>query len=106
MSATPPGKNRALIAYLTFVGLIIAFYMNRNEPDEFATWHIKNMFGLLLLLLISQVTQAYIDIGWGEILWLLSFFLWVFSIIMASLNFKKAIPYFSEKFQQWFTFLD
>jgi uncharacterized membrane protein len=106
MREIPAGKKTAIIAYLTFIGLIIAYYKNRNEPTEYAGWHIKNMFGLLLLLLISQVSQAYVDLLLGELLWLLAFALWLFSLIMVVQNNKKAIPYFSEKFQQWFTFLD
>ena len=106
MKPTPPGKNIALISYITFIGMIIAYYMNRDKKYEFASWHIKNMFGLFLLLIISQVTQAYVNLAFGETLWMLAFALWVFSIIMATLNFKRAIPYFSEKFQDWFRFLD
>jgi len=99
-------KTKAIIAYLTFVGTLIAFFVNKDKRHEFATWHIKNMFGLLLLLVISQVTQAYIHLFIGEILWILAFFLWALSLVMAILNKKQAIPYFSEKFQEWFTFLD
>ena len=41
--STPPGKNKAIIAYITFIGMLIAISMNRDEKHEFATWHIKNM---------------------------------------------------------------
>ncbi|RMA64513.1 hypothetical protein [Ulvibacter antarcticus] len=106
MKTNPPGKKIALIAYITFIGMIVAYYMNRDKNFEFAHWHLKNMFGLFLLLIISQVTQAYINMEIGEVLWVLAFVLWIFSIIMASLNIKRAIPFFSEKFQHWFRFLD
>ena len=99
-------KTKAIIAYMTFVGTLIAFFINKDNKHEFTTWHIKNMFGLLLLLIVSQVTQAYVDLLFGEILWLIAFVLWFFSLIMAILNKKQAIPYFSDKFQEWFTFLD
>ena len=106
MNETPPGKKIAIISYFTFIGMLIAYYMNRNARYEFATWHIKNMFGLILLLLISQVTQAYISLAFGEVLWVITFVLWLYSIVMALMNSKKAIPFFSRKFQEWFTFLD
>tara|TARA_R110002072_G_scaffold118631_1_gene250647 strand:- start:55412 stop:55732 length:321 start_codon:yes stop_codon:yes gene_type:complete len=106
MMTRPPGKTKAIIAYLTFIGLLIAYYMNRDEKHEFTTWHIKNMFGLILLLLLSQLTQAYVDLRFGEILWFLSFALWLFSLIRVIANHKEAIPYLSKKFQQWFTFLN
>ncbi|OAB78138.1 hypothetical protein ULVI_11695 [Cochleicola gelatinilyticus] len=106
MNQQPSGKSKAIIAYITFIGMFIAYFMNRDQKHAFATWHIKNMFGLVLILLISQVIQAYVDLLIGEIIWVISFLLWVFSMIMAISNKQKAIPVLSEKFQQWFTFLD
>ena len=99
-------QNKAIIAYLTFVGLIIAFFLNKDEKNEFVTWHIKNMFGLVIILLVSQVTQANIDLYLGEVLHWVAFAMWVFSLIKAVQNKKEGIPRLSEKFQEWFTFLD
>lgn len=100
------GKNKAIIAYITFIGMFIAYTMNREEKDTFATAHIKNMFGLVLGLLIAQTTQAYIYPLVGDILWLTSFLLWGYSIITVLQNKEPNIPYFSKKFQEWFTFLN
>ncbi|GEQ86482.1 hypothetical protein ULMS_19900 [Patiriisocius marinistellae] len=100
------GKKKAIIAYITFIGMLIAFYMNRDIKNEFATMHIKNMFGLFLLLICSQVIASSVDQLFGDILWGIAFLLWIFSIITAIQNKKPSIPYFSEKFQQWFTFLN
>lgn len=106
MQSPQPGKKKAIIAYITFVGMFIAYFMNRDEPHEFARWHIKNMFGLTMILLVSQVTQAYIHLLFGEILWLFWLVFTLFSLIMAITNQKIGIPYLSDKFQEWFTFLD
>ena len=97
------GKNVALIAYITFVGLIVAYFLNKNEKNEFAQWHIKNMFGLVLFLFASVALQDY-SIGL-YVYWITVAF-WMYSFFMALTNNKKAIPVLSEKFQQWFTFLD
>ncbi|MGJ8665922.1 MAG: hypothetical protein ACSHW7_06140 [Patiriisocius sp.] len=102
----PDGKKKAIIAYMTFIGMLIAFYMNREEKDEFATIHIKNMFGLFILLICSQVIAASVNPLFGDILWWLAFGLWIYSIITVLQNRKPAIPYLSEKFQQWFVFLN
>lgn len=106
MQTPPPGKNKAIIAYITFVGMLIAYFMNRDEPHEFARWHIKNMCGLTLILLVSQVMQEYIHSLFGFILWLFWLVFTLFSLFMAITNKKIGIPYLSEKFQEWFTFLD
>jgi uncharacterized membrane protein len=99
----PSGKTKAVIAYLTFVGMLIAYFMNRDEKHDFATWHIKNMFGLVIILAIAVAFQEYVVgfyIYWASVL------LWLFSLLMAMSNKKKGIPFLSEKFQTWFTFLD
>ena len=36
--------------------------MNRDDKHEFATWHIKNMFGLVIILFVSVAFQNY-EIG-------------------------------------------
>lgn len=99
----PLGKTKAVIAYLTFVGLLIAYFMNKDNRHEFATWHIKNMFGLLILLFVSLALQDYFI---GFYVYWTSALLWLISLLSALMNKKQGIPYLSEKFQTWFTFLD
>ncbi|MCT8340386.1 hypothetical protein MG296_09995 [Flavobacteriaceae bacterium TK19130] len=99
----PSAKTKAIIAYLTFIGLIVAFFVNREDKHAFATWHIKNMFGLLLLLIVSLALQDYYI---GFIIYWFAVGLWAFCFLMAILGKRQGIPFFSEKFQQWFTFLD
>jgi drug/metabolite transporter (DMT)-like permease len=106
MNTSPAGKTTALIAYAPFVGFLIAFFINQDEKHEYATWHIKNMFGLSILFIVALVVQSQINLRAGDILWLLCCFLWIYCWIMAFLNKQKGIPFFSEKFQKWFTFLN
>lgn len=99
----PSGKTKAIVAYLTFVGLLISYFMNKDDRHEFATWHIKNMFGLVVLLFIAVALQGYavgVYIYWTTVL------LWAISFLFALLNKKQGIPFLSEKFQAWFTFLN
>ena len=99
----PLGKITALIAYTTFIGLIIAYFLNKDDKHTFAQWHIKNMFGLLILLFTSVALQDYTI---GLYMYWISVGLWILSFIMALNNKQKAIPYLSDKFQTWFSFLD
>ena len=99
----PSGKTKAIIAYFTFVGLLIAYFMNKDDKHEFATWHIKNMFGLLLFLFVAVALQEY---PIGVYFYIGTVVLWALSLLLALLNKKQGIPYLSEKFQSWFTFLD
>lgn len=98
----PKGKNKAIIAYLTFIGLLIALSLNQHpQKDSFAQWHIRNMFGLLILLFISIVLNNTL----GFYLYWISVALWLFSLFMAILGKKQALPWLSEKFNEWFRFL-
>ncbi len=101
--ASPPGKTKAVVAYLTFIGLLIAYFINKDNRHEFATWHIKNMFGLLILLFVAIALQSY---AIGFYVYWTSVVLWIISLIMALFNQKRGIPFLSDKFQTWFTFLD
>jgi uncharacterized membrane protein len=106
MSKNTLGKGIEVISYITFVGTIIAYIMNIDHKYEFAKFHIKNMFGIIILLFVSQVTQASVNILLGEILFIIAFFLWAYSIVMAITDQKKGVPILDEKFQEWFNFLD
>lgn len=106
MKTSPAGKTTALIAYAPFVGFIIAFFINKDENHDFATWHIKNMFGLTLFFIVSLVVQSQIHVFAGDIIWLICVVLWLFCWAMAYSNKKRGIPFLSEKFQEWFSFLN
>lgn len=99
-------KTHGIINYITFVGMIIAYFMNRELKSTYVTYHIKIMFGLVLLLFISQVSHAYIHYILGDVFWLLSFVLWVLAFVSAL---QGKIPRFGGlgiQFQKWFTFLE
>lgn len=43
-----PGKDIALISYITLFGLVIAFVMNNEKKHEFAKFHIRQSLGIVL----------------------------------------------------------
>lgn len=106
MKSAPQGKSTALVAYAPFVGFLIAYSLNQEHKHPFATWHIKNMFGLTLGFIIAMVIQSQVHIVAGDVLWLIVLLLWIISFIYAFLNKEKGIPLLSKKFQDWFTFLN
>lgn len=108
MKNTAKGNYKAILAYITFIGLIIAYVLNMDEKDKFVTYHIKNMFGLVILLFISTTffQGNYLLQYLGQLVWVASFFMWVFSLLMAITGKSKGIPVISELFQKWFKFLD
>lgn len=94
----------AVIAYLTFIGLIIAFVMNNDKKDPFAAYHIKQSLGLTVCGI------AVFAVGMIPILgWLVSFFgslfllyLWIMGLINSINGKVKPVPVLGAKFEEWF----
>lgn len=102
----PEGKSTALLAYIPFVGFLIAYSINKGDKHPFATWHTKNMFGIFILFFVSLVFMRSQNVYIGDVIWFISFVFWVYSFIMAYQNKEKGVPILDEKFQKWFKFLN
>jgi len=97
------GKTIAIISYLTFIGTIIAFIMNQNKQNSFASFHIRQTVGLMLLAFILNILQMYLDLYWiGSILGLGLIILWIIGFIGAVQGQEKKIPLLGDQFQEWF----
>lgn len=102
----PEGKNKAIGSYLTIIGLLIALSMNKDRPNPFATWHIKNMFGLMIIYLIAFATSLHDNLlVFSQIVFYISIVFWLVSFVGCLMNKTYGIPVLSEKFQTWFKFL-
>jgi uncharacterized membrane protein len=102
------GNFKAILAYLSFIGLIIAYILNKEEKDKYVNYHIKNMFGLVIILFITTTFfegNEFLEFI-GQVAWITSFFLWVYSLVMAITGQQKGIPILTDLFQKWFKFLD
>ena len=97
------GKTLAIIAYFTFVGLIIAIIQNLNKKNPFTAFHCRQMLGLILLLIFSNVTEKYVNSWLGTILWFGTFGFWIFGLVNALKGETKLVPFFGKLFQDWFT---
>ncbi len=100
---TSDGKTTAIISYMWIIGLIIAFIMNNSNRDHFATYHIRNMMGLLLFSFGNGV------LAWAGIpriitipITIILFVLWVIGLIGATKGEKQEIPILGKFFQDWF----
>lgn len=102
MSKANRSKALAILAYFTFVGLIIAFIMNLEKRDRFIFFHIRQMLGLVLMLIISNVIEAYVNSIFGSILWVITFLFWLHGLITAIKGKSTEIPFIGNYFQSWF----
>jgi uncharacterized membrane protein len=101
---TSGDKTIAIIAYLTFIGLIIAFVMNQEKKDDFGAYHIRQSLGLCLSGLALSIINVLPILGWiisllGGLLLLV---LWVMGLINAINHKKEPVPVLGKYFEEWF----
>lgn len=97
-------KTIAIIAYLTVIGLLIAFVMNNEKKYEFASFHIRQSLGLIVVSLGLFIIGMVPVLGW-IISFLGSLFLlvlWIIGLINAINHEEKPVPVLGTYFQDWF----
>jgi len=97
-------KNIAIIAYITIIGLIIAFVMNNDKKSEFAKFHIKQSLGLALTGLALGIIGMIPLLGW--IIYILGIivllYMWVMGLMNAINNTQSSVPFLGKKYIEWF----
>lgn len=97
------GKMMAIISYITVIGTLIAFIMNQNKHNYFASFHIRQAIGIFVVWLLVNFIQRYTDFGWLDtILGISVFILWIFGLIGAIRGEEKPVPFLGDQFQEWF----
>lgn len=97
------GKTIAIISYITIIGLVIAFIMNQNKRNFFASFHIRQATGIALLEVIISLLSKYTNLGFISILLGIAALTFsVIGIIGAVQGQEKRIPFFGDQFQEWF----
>jgi uncharacterized membrane protein len=98
------GKNIAMIAYITIIGLIIAFVMNNEKKDAFASYHIRQSVGLAVTGLALGIVGMIPILGW--IINILGIFvllyMWVMGLMNAINGKESPVPFLGEKYKIWF----
>lgn len=98
------GKNIAMIAYITIIGLIIAFVMNNEKKNEFARFHIRQSLGLALSGLALGIIGMIPILGW--IVYFVGIFIllymWIVGLMNAINSKEKTVPFLGDKYAEWF----
>ncbi|MCK0157035.1 hypothetical protein MWU65_07570 [Cellulophaga sp. F20128] len=98
------GKNIAIIAYITLIGLIIAFVMNNDKKNDFAKYHIMQSLGLAVTGLALGIVGLIPILGW--IINVLGIFvllyMWVIGLMNAINGKEKEVPFLGKNFKIWF----
>ena len=101
---TNDGKTIAVIAYLTVIGLIIAYVMNNDKKTKFGAYHIRQSIGLAATGLALGIVGLIPILGWivSIIGTLLLIYMWIMGLVNAMNEKKKPLPFFGKKFEEWF----
>jgi len=98
------GKNIATIAYITLIGLIIAFVQNNEKKNTFAYFHIRQCVGLCVTGLALGIIGMIPILGW--IVYIIGIFvlvyMWIIGLMNAINGKEKVIPFLGKKYEEWF----
>ena len=97
-------NSTAIIAYITFIGLIIAFVMNNEKKEPFASYHIRQSLGLVLTSLVLSFINVIPILGWViSVLGLLVLlYMWIVGIMNAVKGIEKPVPFLGKQYADWF----
>lgn len=98
------GKTTAIIAYITLIGLIIAFVLNTDKKNSFANYHIRQSLGLGLTGLALGIINIIPFLGWlvSIIGFAILLAMWITGLMSALNGKEKPVFLLGEKYQEWF----
>ncbi|MEP6260507.1 MAG: hypothetical protein ABJ092_02935 [Gillisia sp.] len=98
------GKTAAIVAYLTIIGTIIAYFMNSDTKNPFASFHIRQALGIHITFYLLGAFVSIFDS------WLISYPFYIFIIILFGYGLFTAIqgetrevPLLGNYYQKWFS---
>lgn len=96
-------NNIAVISYLTVIGLIIAFVMNNDKKEPFASFHIKQSLGLLLTALALSMIGIIPILGWliDIIGFIVLFYMWIVGLLNAVNGKENPVPLLGKSYIKW-----
>lgn len=87
------GKTIAIIAYITVIGLIVAFVMNSDKKNKYAAFHIRQSLGIGITGLALGVVNIIPILGWiVSIVGVIFVFAMWLSVCLAP-SMAKALPF-------------
>ena len=103
MSERNSPKTTAIVAYITIIGTIIAYFMNLDTKDRFTSFHLRQAFGIhILFYLIGALLGMFnssIIVGAFYIFFIV---LWGYGLFGAIAGKTEPIPFLGPLFQKLF----
>ena len=103
-SVANQGKTAAIVAYLTILGTIIAYFMNNDSKNPFASFHIRQGLGIHITFYLLGIIVSWFD-SWliSTPFYLFIIVLWGYGILAAIQGERNEVPILGRQFQKWFS---
>lgn len=117
MDKQPAGKNLAILGYasallvylplLLFIAVLgVAIIMNNSKGNKFASFHLRQMFGIgIITIAISVFTNRIENVWIGLTVLSLMVLLAMLGMVSALRNQQNELPLIGPYFQKWFNFI-
>ncbi len=97
------GKTFAIVAYITMIGVLIAFFMNQEKRNAFTYFHIRQALGLwLTFIALGYIVGVFdnwtITYSW----WIFFSVLFLYGVSGAIAGKANKIPILGDLFQNLF----
>ena len=97
------GKTIAIVSYITWIGTLIAFIMNNDKKNSFASFHIRQTIGLSIISIANVfVLRPFIGYSITGMISFIILVLWIIGLIGAVQGEEKSVPVLGDMFQDWF----
>ncbi|MBO3117533.1 hypothetical protein J4050_12300 [Winogradskyella sp. DF17] len=97
------GKTYAVVAYLTIIGVLIAYFMNQEKKNNFTAFHVRQSLGLWLLYFIfGYVVSGFDDWTISYSFWIVFALLFIYGIFGAFSGKANSVPILGDVFQKLF----
>lgn len=118
MDKKPAGKSLAILGYASAILLYlplmffiavygVAVILNHKKGNDFASFHLRQMFGIGALTIAASVFTSRIDnVMIGFIVLSLMVLLALLGLVSALRNQKDELPFIGAYFQKWFSFIN
>lgn len=98
------GKSAAIVAYLTLIGTIIAYFMNNETKNTFASFHIRQALGIhITYFLLGAFVSIFDTLMVTYAFWIFIIILWGYGLMTAIQGEQKEVPLLGNQFQKWFS---
>lgn len=98
------GKIAAVAAHITFIGPVIAYFINMDEKNEFGNFYIRQSIGILAIFFVIGALVAAVPSPMAAYgFYLFVTILWLYSFSGALSNQYRLLPVIGQYFQKWFS---